>query len=215
MNKALKQFTVFSVGALVLAGCAPLATDTQVVETDTAVSQEATDQVRDAAETEASTNTDQVAPIAAEDIQAGAATQTETETLLVFLVEEEKLAHDVYTALYEAWGSNAFGNILESESTHQDKVMELLDLFGVADPRSSEVGVFQDQDLQALYNQLIAKGLQSAQDAFEVGVIIEEKDIKDISFQLENESNPVVVTVLESLRAGSENHLRAFNRQVG
>ncbi len=44
MNKALKQFTVFSVGALVLAGCAPLATDTQVVETDTAVSQEATDQ---------------------------------------------------------------------------------------------------------------------------------------------------------------------------
>jgi len=76
MNKALKQFTVFSVGALVLAGCAPLATDTQVVETDTAVSQEATDQV---------------APIAAEDIQAGAATQTETETLLVFLVEEESL----------------------------------------------------------------------------------------------------------------------------
>jgi len=84
----------------------------------------------------------------------------------------------------------------------------------VADPRSSELGVFNDPDLQALFDQLVAMGSKSAADAYQVGVLIEEKDIADISAQLATATDQAVVDVLEKLRAASENHLRAFNRQL-
>lgn len=134
--------------------------------------------------------------------------------LLLYLIEEEKLAHDVYTVMYEEYGERVFGNILRSEQTHQDKVLSLLNQYNLTDPRSDKVGVFTNTELQALYDSLIEKGMKSEQDAFEVGVMIEEKDIKDISDQLAITQDDAIVTVLEELRRGSENHLRAFNRQL-
>jgi hypothetical protein len=137
----------------------------------------------------------------------------ETEQLL-YLIEEEKLAHDVYTVMYKKYGANVFGNILESESTHQSRVLSLMQTRGIADPRSSELGVFKNTELQKLYDDLIEQGNQSAQEAYKVGVAIEEKDIADISKQLETSTASDVVETLEDLRRGSENHLRAFNRQL-
>ncbi len=144
----------------------------------------------------------------------GDATKDTTEAQLLYLIEEEKLAHDVYSKMYELWGARVFGNILQSESTHQSQVLGLLQTRGIADPRSTEIGVFTNKELQALYTSLIKKGNLSTKNAYEVGVIIEEKDIKDINTQLKTAVDDDVVTTLESLRRGSENHLRAFNRQL-
>ncbi len=137
-----------------------------------------------------------------------------TERQLLYLIEEEKLAHDVYTVMYQKYGARVFGNILESESTHQSRVLTLLQTRNIADPRSTEIGVFKNQELQALYNQLIEQGNKNENEGFKVGVIIEEKDIKDISTQLATTTDQDVIDALESLRKGSENHLRAFNRQL-
>ncbi len=137
-----------------------------------------------------------------------------TEEQLLYLIEEEKLAHDVYTVMYQKYGANVFGNILQSESTHQGKVLTLLQARDIADPRSSEVGVFKNQGLQTLYKQLIEQGNKNATEAYKVGVIIEEKDIADISTQLSTAKDDDVIVALEALRSGSENHLRAFNRQL-
>lgn len=137
-----------------------------------------------------------------------------TEEQLLYLIEEEKLAHDVYTVMYQKYGANVFGNILESESTHQGRVLTLLQARSIADPRSPEVGVFRNQELQTLYNILIEQGNKNAIEAYKVGVAIEEKDIADISTQLATASDQDVVAALESLRTGSENHLRAFNKQL-
>lgn len=147
-------------------------------------------------------------------IEQGSVTKDTTESLLLYLIEEEKLAHDVYTRMYEKYGANVFGNILESESSHQSKVLTLLQARGITDPRSSEIGVFKNPELQAFYNQLIAQGNQSVVEAYRVGVAIEEKDIADINTQLATATDTDVVTTLEDLRRGSENHLRAFNRQL-
>ena len=65
-----------------------------------------------------------------------------------------------------------------------------------------------------LYDELIAMGSKSAADAYQVGVLIEEKDIADITAQLATTPDQAVVDVLEKLRSASENHLRAFNRQL-
>lgn len=137
-----------------------------------------------------------------------------TEDKLIFLIEEEKLAHDIYSKLFDIYGAKVFGNILESEETHQNRVLALLEARNINDPRKEGIGIFTNQDLQSLYDQLLAKAKLSEHDAYEVGVTIEEKDIADITDILSVVPDEDIVTALEALRSGSENHLRAFNRQL-
>lgn len=139
---------------------------------------------------------------------------TSTEELLLYLIEEEKLAHDVYTVMYQKYGARVFGSILTSEESHQAQVLSLLKTRNIADPRSQNIGEFKNQELQALYDQLIEQGNKSEVDAFKAGVVIEEKDIADISAQLATATEQDIIDTLEALRRGSENHLRAFNRQL-
>ena len=146
--------------------------------------------------------------------EAVATNKQTQEAQLLYLIEEEKLAHDVYTVMHEQYGAKVFGNILSSEQKHQEEVLTLLQARGLADPRSSELGIFNNAELQALYDQLIAQGKQNAEEAYKVGVAIEEKDIADITTQLATATDSDIVTTLERLRTGSENHLRAFNRQL-
>ena len=140
--------------------------------------------------------------------------ETSTEDLLLYLIEEEKLAHDVYTVLGETWGGNTFTNILASESTHQDQVLNLLNTYGLSDPRSSEIGVFTNPELQALYDQLISQGMTSQIDAYRVGVLIEETDIADLTEAINSTSDSTILTTLEKLRSASESHLVAFNKKI-
>lgn len=163
---------------------------------------------------DASNSSESSIPSLQTEVVPGNASEPTTVELLTYLIEEEKLAHDVYTKMYELWGARVFGNILKSELTHQDEVLRLLTARGVADPRTGALGTFNNTELQTLYNQLIAQGSQSAAEAYRVGVAIEEKDIADINSQLKTASDTDVITALEKLRRGSENHLRAFNRQI-
>ena len=157
------------------------------------------------------TATDEVQAI---EEEATAPEKTSTEDLLIYLIEEEKLAHDVYTVLGDTWGGNTFTNILASEVTHQEQVLNLLTTYGIPDPRSSEIGVFTNPELQSLYDQLIAQGMTSQIDAYKVGVLIEETDIADLSDAMNTTSDTSILTTLEKLRSASESHLAAFNRKI-
>ena len=147
-------------------------------------------------------------------VDKGIATADATAEQLVYLIEEEKLAHDVYSKMFELWGSKVFGNILNSEASHQSQVLTVMATRDIADPRSSQEGVFKNADLQKLYDELIAKGLKSAVDAYEVGVAIEVLDIDDLTKMLATAKDADVIAMMENLRRGSENHLRAFNNQL-
>ncbi len=66
---------------------------------------------------------------------ADGATLTSTdETSLDFMVQEEKLAHDLYAEFADAWGLRLFDNISSAEQQHMDSVGALLDAYGVDDP---------------------------------------------------------------------------------
>jgi hypothetical protein len=147
-------------------------------------------------------------------VEEGIATADETERMLTYLIEEEKLAKDVYQAMLDLWGSKVFGNILKSEESHQSQVLSVMATRDIADPRSSEPGVFKNAELQELYDELIAKGSKSAVDAYEVGVAIEVLDIDDLTKMLATAKDADVIAMMENLRKGSENHLRAFNNQL-
>jgi hypothetical protein len=130
---------------------------------------------------------------------------------LIFMREEEKLAHDVYATLYAQWGLPVFQNIANSESTHTAAVKVLLDRYGIADPAAGNgVGEFTNPELQKLYDQLVAQGSTSLVDALKVGVAIEEKDILDLQTRLAQTSSADVQLLYNNLMQGSENHLRAF-----
>ncbi len=130
---------------------------------------------------------------------------------LQFMREEEKLAHDVYVTLYEQWGLRVFNNISRSEQQHTEAVAYLLDRYDISDPAAgSDFGEFTNADLQALYEQLVAQGSESAADALKVGAAIEEIDIRDLQKRLAETDNADIERVYNSLLAGSENHLRAF-----
>lgn len=154
----------------------------------------------------------------AEDSESAEIEATEAlrsiDEMLVYLAEEEKLAHDVYQVLGDLWGGQIFTNIQSSELSHQNQVSNLLTTFGIPDPRLAEVGVFTNPDLQAFYDQLIAQGSQSATEAYKVGVLIEETDIADLQESIASTQDATIIGVLEQLKAASENHLRAFSRKI-
>lgn len=134
---------------------------------------------------------------------------------LQFIAEEEKLAGDVYAFLYDKWGSKVFQNISSSETNHQKLVKNYMTANNVEILSKQEFGQFTNQDLQALYNELTAKGSTSLSEAISVGIYIEQKDIADLSQMIsDNANNPELIDVLNKLLSGSESHLKAFSRQA-
>jgi hypothetical protein len=133
----------------------------------------------------------------------------ETNALL-FMREEEKLAHDVYVTLFAQWGLPIFQNISQSEQTHTDAIKALIDRYNLQDPALNGVGFFTNPDLQALYNTLIARGQQSLSEALRVGAAIEEIDILDLEENLSQIDNADIQQVFINLKSGSYNHLKAF-----
>jgi len=134
----------------------------------------------------------------------------EEMSYLNFVREEEKLARDVYLLMYETWKAEIFARIAVSEQQHMDTMLKMLDKYGLPDPASSERGVFNDEELQGLYDLLVAKGDDSYIDGLEVGVIIEETDIVDLQEAIAFTDHLDLVTAYEHLIEGSKNHLRAF-----
>lgn len=132
---------------------------------------------------------------------------------LLYMREEEKLAHDVYVALFDIWGTQVFANIAQSETEHTEAIRQLILSHGLPDPAATTApGVFVNPDLQALYDQLVAMGQVSQNDALAVGCLIEETDIRDINDKkAQVEDEPDIVLVYDNLLCGSRNHLRAFN----
>jgi hypothetical protein len=139
----------------------------------------------------------------------------EEEHGLMYMREEEKLARDTYTALYEQWKLRPFSNISRSEQIHMTAVLSLLNRYSLQDPVGTNgLGVFQDTSLQNLYNALMVQGTKSVIEALKVGATIEEVDIVDLQKHLKETDNQDITFVYNNLMRGSRNHLRAFVRNL-
>jgi hypothetical protein len=137
----------------------------------------------------------------------------ETEQLL-FLREEEKLARDVYRALFAANGDRSFANIASAEQRHMDDVKLLLDRYALADPAAAMPGEFKNARLASLYTDLVARGKVSLVEALKVGATIEDLDLADVGKALDASDNRDVDAVMQNLAKGSRNHLRAFSSHL-
>jgi hypothetical protein len=127
--------------------------------------------------------------------------------------EEEKLALDVYRVLYAEWNLRIFDNIAASEQRHFDAIGKLIRRYGLEDPAQA-AGVFTNQDLQALYDELVAQGKMSVLEALQVGVRIEMLDIADLETALQNTAKKDIERVYTNLQNGSYSHLDAFESHI-
>ena len=133
---------------------------------------------------------------------------------LSFLREEEKLARDVYIYAYNMYQINLFNSISNSEQAHMNRVLSLMVIYGVPDSAATEIGVFNNPDLQEIYYSLIALVDISSVEALTVGAIIEDLDINDIDHFINNTTKQDLLVVYDNLTCGSKNHIRAYTNQL-
>lgn len=128
------------------------------------------------------------------------------------MAEEEKLAHDVYTALAARYPSDArFARIASSESQHLAALRQVMTAYGITDPTAGLAdGRFATSSVQQLYSDLLAEAT-TFDAALAVGRTVETKDIADLDAAMAWVTTaPDVDTVYSHLRMASTMHLRAF-----
>jgi hypothetical protein len=200
----LSAFTLIALG---LASCS---SDPQTTEATTATTDTET----------VISDTDEVTPLPQDQLHDYLLALTPMSVLsedeiaaLIYMREEEKLAGDVYTTLAARWGSGVFTNISGAEFTHTAAVKTLLDRYEIEDPSTvSTVGVFTNPIMTQLYTDLVKQGSESLLSAMMVGATVEDLDIKDL--QDRSTDAPDIKLVFDNLELGSENHLRAFAKQI-
>lgn len=147
--------------------------------------------------------------------EAGVLDSDEVKDLL-FMREEEKMARDVYETMFDKYPTaSVFARIAISEQAHMDSMQRMIDRYDLTDPVVDDtVGVFQDKGLQNTYNGLVAKGNNSLKDALMVGALIEEIDINDLKHAMLETDESALDFSYGNLMRASENHLRAFVREL-
>lgn len=135
---------------------------------------------------------------------------------LTFIRQEEKLARDVYVYAYNLYNDDIFLTISNSEQSHINSVLSLMKKYSLDDPLNADVyGVFQNTELQLLYDELTAKVDSSLTHALIVGATIEDLDINDIKSFIANTTNTDLLNKYDKLTCGSRNHLRSFVSRLG
>ena len=127
------------------------------------------------------------------------------------MVEEEKLAHDVYTVLAHRYPDAPFAVIAQSEQRHQAAIQRQITRAGLTDPTSNRAaGVFENPNLQRLYNTLVKRGTTSRAAALQVGALIERTDIADLQARSNGTRDAAIKRVYGHLAQASGQHLRIF-----
>lgn len=140
--------------------------------------------------------------------------QNEKEAL-VYMIQEEKLARDVYRAFYVLYPIQPFMKIPNSEELHMAALRSILEKYNLEDPTEGDaLGFFDDQLFQDLYDELYTNGSVSKVEALKVGEYIEELDIMDLRDFNKTVDNEDIYFVFNYLMYGSLNHLGGFAKQL-
>ncbi|RLA68889.1 MAG: hypothetical protein DRG09_07055, partial [Epsilonproteobacteria bacterium] len=151
---------------------------------------------------------------------------------LSYMGNEERLAYDVYNALYDKYGKKTFTNIAtKGEYQHITLMQELIQKYKLSDDvnftnvdlpalgymntaiEDMVPGVYDVSAIQGLYDDLMDIATNEI-EALKVGCKIEVIDIMDLDHDIalaEAEDAADIIEVFKILRAGSYNHYWAFD----
>ena len=133
------------------------------------------------------------------------------------MIEEEKMAGDIYDVLYQQTGLKIFDRIATSEDRHLETLIAQAEQGGidVDDLTLLPAGEYADGDMQALYATLLASASESTEAALLVGQQIEQVDIADLNEALADVAGTLLETAYNHLLIGSQHHLSAFEGWLG
>jgi hypothetical protein len=151
-----------------------------------------------------------VLQVALDGFAMGQLSEPEMEAIL-YLREVEKLARDVLLTFGEQQGAEVFRRVAQSEETHTAAIKALIDRYNLWDPSSvTWDGYYANEELLALYRQLVRQGESSRADALRVGATIQEISILDLREYLAESDDEDAQMVYQNLLRASRNHLRVF-----
>lgn len=137
------------------------------------------------------------------------------KTTLASQAQQEKLAHDLYTAFAARHGLMVFDHIAAAETGHLTAVRTLLQRYGVSDPTADQpAGAFTDPAVRSAYDTLLAEGEPNPAAALAVAQRLERDDIAALTTALTGLTAPDAEQVYTGLRAAAERHLAAFTRSA-
>lgn len=132
---------------------------------------------------------------------------------LIRLYEDEILAQDLYIELGKIYPDiRPLQNIPQSEARHRQVMAGILEKEGIALPKPPEGRKFVTKGLDEIYRDWLEEGRKSEADACRVGVRLEDHDIAELRAAAKNFA--AHAEALAGLEAASNNHLRAFHRNL-
>ena len=134
---------------------------------------------------------------------------TAAQPALLFQIDEERMARELYTAFGAKWGLQPFARIPSSEARHEAVLRQLATRAGLAAP-TAVTGRFDSIEVQQRYDALLALGLESADSALRASAFVEEQDIADLQTLIASTDDATLKAVATALKTASGHHLKAF-----
>jgi len=135
---------------------------------------------------------------------------------ILFMREEEQMAHDLYSRWAGVYPLPIFSNIRDSETVHIYEVQLLMDRYDIPSDRIGNASArFYNPVIQSWYEAFSSQGDASQTGALEAGAAIEQEDIADLDAAIDHTSRLDILQVWNNLRQGSVNHESAFLQALG
>ncbi|MDH3650920.1 MAG: DUF2202 domain-containing protein [Saprospiraceae bacterium] len=129
------------------------------------------------------------------------------------MVEEERLAFEIYQFASSKWDQPIFQTICTDEKFHLYKIKALAKKYAVES--GEEVpGTYDNQGLQDMFTRYQSKAVVSEKDALLAVADFEERDIVDLQKYFKTTDNADLIVAYEYLLEGAKKHLRMIYQQL-
>lgn len=131
------------------------------------------------------------------------------QAALLFQIDEERMAGELYRAWGAKWGLAPFAHIPLAEARHEAVLRQLATRAGLALP-AAVPGQFASAEVQKRHDDLLPLGLASADGALRAAAYVEEVDIVDLRLLVGATDSAALQEVAAMLETASGHHLGAF-----
>ena len=139
------------------------------------------------------------------------------ESVILYLVEQEKLAHDFYRSLDTMWVTDIFNRVANEEFEHVGKLSAVAAELMISVPNHFNeypTGQFTDSKLRHLYAELMVAANFSLEDAFRTCANLEERKMYDLKMALKEPNFELENLTYKALLIGSEDNFKVFIRAL-
>ena len=139
------------------------------------------------------------------------------EAVIMYLVEQEKVAHDFYRSLDTMWVTDIFNRVANEEFEHVGKLSAVAAELMISVPNHFNeypAGQFIDSKLRHLYAELMIAANFSLEDAYRTCANLEERKMYDLKMALKEPNFELENLTYKALLIGSEDNFKAFIRAL-